>query len=69
MLDPTKLQQLRQAVEADDWILAADVCLEIDLEARTPLDRSRAEEFAKAVRLRRTEFILDMIDGLEYPAP
>ena len=69
MLDPTKLQQLRRAIEADDWISAADVCLEIDLEASSPLDESLAVELAKAVRLRQAEFILDTIDGLEYPLP
>lgn len=67
VLDSTKLQHLRQAVDADDWILAADVCLEIALEADTPLDRALAEEFANAVRLRRAEHILDMLDGLEPP--
>jgi hypothetical protein len=69
VLDATKLQHLRQAVDDDDWILAADVCLEISLEAHTPLDQSLAEELADAVGLQRAEFILDMIDGLEFPSP
>jgi hypothetical protein len=65
VLDATRLLELRRAVSDDDWILAADVCLEIALEARTPLDVSLAEELANAVRLRRAEAILDRIDGLE----
>ena len=69
MLNTALLDQLRRAVEADDWILAADVCLEIDLEARDPLDRFRAEELAKAVRLRQADHIKDIIDGLGYPEP
>jgi hypothetical protein len=64
VFDATKFQHLRQAVDDDDWILAADVCLEIALEARTPLDQSLAEELANAVRLRRAESVLDMIDRL-----
>ncbi len=68
-MNPSLLQQLRNAVEKDDWVMAADVCLEIDLEARDPLDRTRAEELAKAVRLRQVDSIKDIIDGLGYPAP
>jgi len=69
VLNPALLDQLRHAVETDDWIGAADVCLEIDLEATSPLDRSRAEALAKAVRLRQADQIKDIIDGLGYPAP
>lgn len=70
MFDAAKLDQLRRAVEADDWIAAADVCLEISLEAaREPLDRSRAEALANAVRLRQTNHVLEIIEGLGYPSP
>jgi hypothetical protein len=64
-----QLEQLRRAVEADDWIAAADVCLELGVEARSPLDRGRVEELAKAVRLRQAERVADIIDGLGYPTP
>jgi hypothetical protein len=69
VLDAAKLDQLRRAVEADDWIAAADICLAIDLGARDPLDRSRADTLANAVLLRQADHIADIIDGLGYPAP
>lgn len=61
MIDPVLLEQLRQAVEVDDWILAADICLEISLSAQDELHRVRAEELAKAVRLRDAETVKAII--------
>lgn len=52
-MNPLLLQQLRNAVERDDWILAADVCLEINLSAQDELHRLRAEELAKARSIAR----------------
>ena len=65
MSDAILLEQLRQAVEVDDWILAADICLEIILSAQDELRRIRAEELAKAVRLQDTPAVEAMIEELE----
>ena len=59
------LQQLRQAVDADDWILAADVCLELIVAAQEELYRLRAEDLAKAVRLQDPETVEAIIEELE----
>lgn len=69
MLEAERIEQLQQVVAAEDWIAAADVCLEIKLAVRTPLERTSADELAKAVRLRDADRIEDIIDELEYPAP
>ena len=64
-MNPLLLQHLRQAVEVDDWILAADVCLEISLAASSELDRERAEDLAKGVRLQDAELVEAIIEELE----
>ena len=67
MLEAKRIEQLQQAIAAEDWIAAADVCLEIKLAVGTPLDRTSVDDLAKAVRLRDADRIEDLIDGLEYP--
>jgi hypothetical protein len=69
MLDAARIEQLQRAVAADDWTAAAELCLEIKLKRSDSLDRFRADELAKAVRLRDVDRIEDIIDGLEYPKP
>ena len=69
MLDAARIEQLQRAVAADDWTAAAELCLEIKLKRSDRLDRFRADELAKAVRLRDVDRIEDIIDGLEYPKP
>ena len=69
MFDAVRIEQLQQAVVAEDWTAAAELCLEIKLERNDPLDRFRVDEIAKAIRLRDADRIEDIIDGLEYPAP
>ena len=69
MFDAVRIEQLQQAVVAEDWTAAAELCLEIKLERNDPLDRFRVDEIAKAIRLRDADRIEDIIDGLEYLAP
>ncbi len=69
MLDAARIEQLQRAVAADDWTAAAELCLGIKLKRSDPRDRFRADELAKAVRLRDVDRIEDIIDGLEYPKP
>lgn len=65
MIHPDLLQQLLDAVEIDDWILAADVCLEITLAAQDELDRERAGDLAKGVRLQDAELVEAIIEEME----
>ncbi len=65
MIPAGLLEQLRNAVEVDDWILAADVCLEINLAAQDELDRERADDLAKGVRLQDAELVEAIIEELE----
>lgn len=64
-MDPLVIQQIRHAVDADDWILAADICLEIILSAQDELHRLRAEDLAKAVRLQDAPAVEAIIAQLE----
>ena len=63
-MDPVLLEQLRNAVEADDWVLAADVCLELIVSAQDELYRLRAEDLAKAVRLQDAPTVEAIIEEL-----
>jgi len=65
MVDAVLLEHLRAAVDVDDWVLAADVCLEISLAANSELDRERADDLAKAVRLQDGELVEAIIEALE----
>ncbi len=58
------LQQLRNAVERADWILAADVCLELSLAARSSLEPERVDELAKSVRLQDAERIAAIVSEM-----
>jgi hypothetical protein len=64
MLDSVKLQQLRLAVVAEDWVAAANTCCGIKLDRRDALDRYRRDELEKAVRKHNGPLILSIIDGL-----
>ena len=68
MLDPTKIEQLQQAVVAEDWNAAAAVGLEIKLNARSAFDRACADALAQAVHAKNAERIEDIIDELEFPS-
>lgn len=52
MLDPEKLEQLRQAAARDDWDAAGDLYVELTLTARSAATRLRVESLAWAVRLK-----------------
>ena len=68
MLDTVKLQQLRLAVVAEDWVAAASACGGIQLERRDALDRYRRDELEKAVRKHNGPLVLSIIDELD-PKP
>ena len=67
MLDAANLKQLREAVAAEDWVAASNICRGMKLERRDPFDRFRADELAKAVSHRNAPLVVDIIDGLKYP--
>ena len=67
MLDATKIEQLQQAVAAQDWKAAAAVSLEIKLNARSAFDRACADALAQAVHANDVERIEDIIDELDCP--
>lgn len=67
MLDAANLEQLRQAVAAEDWIAASNICRGLKLERRDPFDRFRADELAKAVGHRNAPLVVDIVEGLNYP--
>jgi hypothetical protein len=70
VLDSAKLKQLRQAVAAEDWIAASNICRGMKLERRDPLDGFRAEELAKAVSRHNALLVVDIIEGFGYrPTP
>ena len=50
-LDSDKLVLLKTAAEEEDWLSAADVCLEISLESKGTKDEFFVEELELAVRL------------------
>ena len=64
-MDPVLLEQLRNAVEAGDWVLASDVCLELIVAAQDELYRLRAEDLARAVRLQDAPAVEAIIEELE----
>lgn len=65
MMNADLLEQLRNAVEVDDWILAADICLEVSLAASSELERERGDELATAVRLQDAETVAVIVEELE----
>ncbi len=51
MLDSDKLARLEALAKAEDWINAADVCMELSTEAEGTSDEIAAYELTLAVRL------------------
>ncbi len=64
MLDRVKLGTLKQATAREDWIMAADICLELALESVGSPDESSAPELTLAVRLNDSERLALLIDEM-----
>ena len=64
MLDHIKLGTLKQAAAREDWIMAADIWLELTLESVGSPDESSAHELTLAVRLKDSERLPLPIDEM-----
>jgi len=64
VLDHIKLGTLKQAAAREDWIMAADIWLELTLESVGSPDESFAHELTLAVRLKDSERLLLVIDEM-----
>ena len=68
MLNRAKLTLLTQAVERGDWTRAADVCLELSIEAKGTPDEFLVVALPPAVRSQDAEWLAVIIKELTASA-